>query len=563
MIVTCPECDTSFQLDESRVPHKGIRVRCSRCKHAFHLAHPSASRSQVIDALASDAAASGGTSTPSATQDLTSPRAPVARPDTSGSASFGGDEINNEDDAEWEFNQDVPTSDAPAPAPPSAAAPPVASAGAPAVEEGASDFGGSIDEAESRLDLATDDDHSGLELDTGNGRPSGAPPPAAPASDESSSRTDFGSVDDFSSLMEDDDSQATDDPLDDRGDGDSLREQAAEQAGRYAGAGRSDELGDPESWDFFDDDTPTAPSPPRSPSPQGVALGRMGVVPAARTARAATIGPADDFDESGWAGQSRLAHVLEAAGRMVGWTIVIVAFSLGLASGLWTTAESFVAGERTAALGSVEAVDMRAQWVDTARAGRLLLVSGGLRNVTRRSVTVEGPIEIALLDRLGQALGVAPTALGVELAERQIRELPIEVLARMRAHAAQRLLGTSIPPGGQLPFQAVIFEPPPEGLRFAIRQAEGGRLSLPMPSVGSASSQAPPEAVGAMDGSSGALEPAPSASDEMHETDETGETSEPVEATTGAAPTAPDDAPSAPGYDGAYGDDAGLGLQDL
>ncbi|MBW2233204.1 MAG: zinc-ribbon domain-containing protein, partial [Deltaproteobacteria bacterium] len=40
MIVTCTNCDTSFQLDDARVPNQGIRVRCSRCKEAFFLQHP-------------------------------------------------------------------------------------------------------------------------------------------------------------------------------------------------------------------------------------------------------------------------------------------------------------------------------------------------------------------------------------------------------------------------------------------------------------------------------------------------------------------------------------------
>ncbi|MDP7573394.1 MAG: zinc-ribbon domain-containing protein, partial [Myxococcota bacterium] len=35
MIVTCEGCSTRFQLDDERVPHGGIRVRCSCCKHAF------------------------------------------------------------------------------------------------------------------------------------------------------------------------------------------------------------------------------------------------------------------------------------------------------------------------------------------------------------------------------------------------------------------------------------------------------------------------------------------------------------------------------------------------
>ena len=37
MIITCPECLTKFQLDETRVPEGGGKVRCSRCKHIFQV----------------------------------------------------------------------------------------------------------------------------------------------------------------------------------------------------------------------------------------------------------------------------------------------------------------------------------------------------------------------------------------------------------------------------------------------------------------------------------------------------------------------------------------------
>ena len=37
MIVTCEQCSTQFQLDDAKVPERGVRVRCSRCKHAFYV----------------------------------------------------------------------------------------------------------------------------------------------------------------------------------------------------------------------------------------------------------------------------------------------------------------------------------------------------------------------------------------------------------------------------------------------------------------------------------------------------------------------------------------------
>ncbi len=35
MTITCPQCQTKFLLDESRIPAEGGRVRCSRCQHIF------------------------------------------------------------------------------------------------------------------------------------------------------------------------------------------------------------------------------------------------------------------------------------------------------------------------------------------------------------------------------------------------------------------------------------------------------------------------------------------------------------------------------------------------
>jgi predicted Zn finger-like uncharacterized protein len=37
MIVTCASCLTKFSLDESRIPAKGAKVRCSRCQHVFFI----------------------------------------------------------------------------------------------------------------------------------------------------------------------------------------------------------------------------------------------------------------------------------------------------------------------------------------------------------------------------------------------------------------------------------------------------------------------------------------------------------------------------------------------
>jgi predicted Zn finger-like uncharacterized protein len=37
MIITCASCLTKFNLDDSKIPSKGAKVRCSRCKHIFYV----------------------------------------------------------------------------------------------------------------------------------------------------------------------------------------------------------------------------------------------------------------------------------------------------------------------------------------------------------------------------------------------------------------------------------------------------------------------------------------------------------------------------------------------
>lgn len=45
MIVTCASCLTKFHLDDARIPPRGAKVRCSRCKHVFFIT-PSAEGGQ-------------------------------------------------------------------------------------------------------------------------------------------------------------------------------------------------------------------------------------------------------------------------------------------------------------------------------------------------------------------------------------------------------------------------------------------------------------------------------------------------------------------------------------
>ncbi len=49
MIITCASCLTKFRLDESRIPAKGAKVRCSRCRHVFYVAPPPETKEEIIE----------------------------------------------------------------------------------------------------------------------------------------------------------------------------------------------------------------------------------------------------------------------------------------------------------------------------------------------------------------------------------------------------------------------------------------------------------------------------------------------------------------------------------
>jgi predicted Zn finger-like uncharacterized protein len=49
MIITCASCLTKFNLDDSRISAKGVKVRCSRCKHEFYVVPPPETKEEIIE----------------------------------------------------------------------------------------------------------------------------------------------------------------------------------------------------------------------------------------------------------------------------------------------------------------------------------------------------------------------------------------------------------------------------------------------------------------------------------------------------------------------------------
>ena len=275
-------------------------MRCSRCKHAFFLPNPSASQTEAVHDVAQEAAANPdfaglaasddlnesawdglGGETPSITQSM--PVAPpepepIPEPEAALDADF-------DDDEDWQFSEEIrvegddldedlsmdldeglsgDVSDAigagasgsdlgPAGSFDNEGFDPFALGETPAYVSAQS-----IDEPQISVvaeELASSG--SGLRLDTDSPvAPSAEVPSAAAKIDAgpavSRDESSFGSMDDFSSLMEDDDPQSG---ASARGDAAGTNsELGSDRIGVYAGTGQSDDLGDPESWDLVRSD---------------------------------------------------------------------------------------------------------------------------------------------------------------------------------------------------------------------------------------------------------------------------------------------------------------------
>ncbi|MGD0845203.1 MAG: zinc-ribbon domain-containing protein [Geobacteraceae bacterium] len=51
MIIQCDQCNTKFKLDDAKVPDKGVKVRCAKCKHIFKVQREVASEETDFDFL--------------------------------------------------------------------------------------------------------------------------------------------------------------------------------------------------------------------------------------------------------------------------------------------------------------------------------------------------------------------------------------------------------------------------------------------------------------------------------------------------------------------------------
>ncbi len=441
LIVTCQECSTSFQLDDARIPAAGARVRCSRCKHAFYLPNPSASQSQAIQAVVDEAIQGKLARSPDAAHDLTS--------------ANGADP--EEDD--WQFSQEIRV----AGDEPDEGERARASSPHPDSFDLTGDFGRGFDpDTLSRAEPATPLPTATAAAATST-RPKATATPApaaaaatpvkAPASEPRGEESSFGSIDDFSALIDDEDVSID------------LATEPVPEASRHAPrfeplaaapavTGASDDLGDPESWDIVGGDGA------RQAKSAVAALVRPPAV-AAKTKKVADKTPLDlfadtdlppirdDQDESP-ATYQRFVGV----GKLVGWCVTALSIAVVGNSLMRPEWSRWPVARQRVEIGPFIAETTRTGWLETSRAGFLLVVEGELRNTGSQPVAPV-PIQLALLDRSGERLAAPPIRAGQPFAELALRESRPEELSTQVHQSISGWLATPLAPGEVRRFTAI------------------------------------------------------------------------------------------------------------
>jgi hypothetical protein len=290
---------------------------------------------------------------------------------------------------------------------------------------------------------------------------------AAPARDES----DFGSVDDFSSLMEEDDAA----PVDLAGEIESemqIEDSAAASTGVYASPGTTDDLGDPESWDLVGSDD-LAVSKRSTGSSEGSLAKAPPSVEDSFDDDSETLAYADDVGPA-----SKWVGAFASVGRGLGWAVTIAMVGAVLFFGLsreWNRGAQTI---QAVSMGGLTATTTNAVWVETSRAGYVLVVEGQLRNDGADPLW-PGTVQLALLDTAGLRLLEEPIRVGQPMSEVVLREGSAAELVATAEQASLEFRATPIAPGETRVFEAIALEDQlPEGAsRMLLEMSNPGAVA--------------------------------------------------------------------------------------
>ncbi len=443
MVVVCEKCGTRFHLGDARVPEKGARVRCSRCKHSFFIAPPGAGKDDVDDEVVAEVTGAGAEPLPELAGDLAegnpeavgqaleSAEAP-ARGSASGPVQAPAQERRaGELEEDWEFNDESP--------------PEIGMEAQPELAEH-----GQFEAAPLDLGESASEPEPEIERPDPIGEPEAAPPLAPkPALDpvEAIRARDAGL--DFAS---------------------------------------PDDLGSPEEWDFVgaaEIEHPPASAPePVAPPVEETAP----AAPAPSSVESPVVAPAAPVESE----PVPLAARFGSLASIAGWLLVGLAFAMGM-SGVLTQPGVVDAASREPSQVDVSGVALTAsgvtgRLVENALAGDLLVVSGELENPAAHPITPGRAIQVQLISASGEPVAGATAAAGLSLSSRKLRERDPGLLRRELELSAKALAHRPIGTGERLRFDAV-FESVPEAAAGWVLEAAtfqpdpdpGG--SLPSPAL--------------------------------------------------------------------------------
>ncbi len=522
MIITCEQCETRFQLDDERVPAKGAKVRCSRCRHAFYV-KPTARRGDPVEDAVDQALSRDAEAPPSGSTEPLNPAAALqpdgldalantANPeptdlDSSAAEDLGdgtlgddaprdeaavqneadiGDEAAVQDDndegtpfaeapdgkgfdlasddlpdgGDWTFNTD--SIDDPSELSASFSGPSALSRTEPV------DFG-----QETGLDAGPEREAAGGGLDAANEAIddllSGSD---AAADDEDIGDHDIDTLLDPASSAADNGFEAS--PVADLG-ADSHQPASADtdvdaqraeldgmeaQDGDPLGDSLDTDLGTPENWDFFDQPD-GAPGEQASKAQTGAPL-MSAVVPTVDTGSLPRPPIEVEIEASGKSAQ------LERIGHMLGSAIVSILLVAGLITGIGPrTAERSPVSAPTR-LAGLEATDLRGRWVDNLAAGPIYVVSGVIRNTSGRALAPQSTFVVRLHDASGAVVLENAATLGSALAPDRLRERAPTDLRKELDTSGARWAWRPLPAGGERKFEAVLSNVPPEAVGFEL-----------------------------------------------------------------------------------------------
>lgn len=485
MIVECGNCQTRFQLDASRVPLRGIRVRCSSCKSAFFLPHPDAAESDVVDDVA-EAAAREAARSPDSTHDLDSePEADWSHESEPEPEEEESREFEEEED--WEFN-DGPAEPDPESKPHSDSEDEaetgssrgedetsvVAVDGDSDSEENSSASEDSSWVAESDLqeagawtagqeavadsgdgDASDDADFdAGLEL-ASDGLSLDLADEGVAAESASETGSDFGEASDFSAApQEPDPSPAAPDSAGVEPGDSSLFSESGEDL--RPDVQQSEELGSASSPAEAATATTNAGETEEAQAPSG------------KTDRSASAKGPGISRPTRASRAGRVLSEFERGGRALGWLATLSLLAFGVGWGLSRAPSMGAASPAVVEFGDLHVDRVEGHWLETARAGVLYTVTGRIVNDGRSARPLGGSLRVALTDRSGDRLEVPAAVAGIRLAPRSLRELPVWQLREAAREASTQLAWIELEPGASTDFFAYFVGIPDEARGFVL-----------------------------------------------------------------------------------------------